>query len=783
MDDLGKTLSLFEGSDLIFLSHGEERGGEYVPHSVCVRLFPEKELLQSTIEKTPLLPNDFGIMPFKWKAKSEEDKSYMIVQRRLSRWSEGELLYHGYLIIDRILLDIDLGELSEQSALKLAEKLRARGIGKIGCTGGGLLAVLELDGTIEVRDRKTFQRIKEELDTAIRKVVKEYDPSSLNAGKGVRIIGTHSRKRDTMTKWLFWEEGKKFDICELTLGIPRKVLAKAPEYIKERLRERFGIEVGRASVKASPEEIFRKAGEFYGELDGKRNEFMLGLSGEMLSAGVNKDEVINLYYDYLADLEVKDKPHTRIQQTIEYVYREGKKYKLRDEYPEDFMALIRSMRGQEVSLSWKEFAKEIDPVSFAHLLKLIGEKVYEDARGLFHLPSGFLYSTLSCRYVTKDKEGRRRERKGEVKVGVVLDYTPCFKKSLEEYSAIENGETRWYLHNLLYASLLFTSSNWKVTSTDVYIKEFLDNPYTEAVILMTLEKGLGRDDIKLAPMKRKIGSSDSGWTLTKCNNPLLKRNCSEVCPYYKFRDQLPQVERKKVDKRTGKVISVQMKVEGESFEAEGIVLASFRAFSRYLEKRGFFLSQLEREWLYQEAVRYSPTEYVDYERERHINEIKEVLESQGDMYIENVKDGYIWVKGRDFLTLVRDIGISVWTRNLGEFRERLGLKVRRVAEGRYTLIPLDLFPQDSVELMLSHVTDRIEAQIKLLDIETEVKNSLAKEDLEEEDYVLGRKAFIVINPEGVYVQYMGHKLEIENDPFKVMPWIQEIRESEPSPFT
>jgi len=277
--EIEKTLSLYSLSDLIFISYGE-RGN---PHSRGLRLEPSLHLLAEAIRRTPQ-PNDFGIMPFNWRARSKEDILGILLDRKFSRWSISELFAYGYLILDRLLLDIDTGPISEEEALSLAEKLRKRGIGKVGYTGGGLLAVLELEFPVEVRDRKIFERMVRNLIPSVRKLVGRFDEGSLNAGKGVRLIGTYSEKRKVDTRWILWEEGKRFDPFLLIFGMEGRFLALAPQELKEKIREKFGVRVGTGNFRSvSVEELFEKAREFYGGLEGRRNDFLLKFAGELYS--------------------------------------------------------------------------------------------------------------------------------------------------------------------------------------------------------------------------------------------------------------------------------------------------------------------------------------------------------------------------------------------------------------------------------------------------------------------------------------------------------------------
>ncbi len=778
-DDLLKTLSLFEGSDFIFLSYGEDREGEYVPHVRGIRLEPDLDLLEAAIKSTPLLPNDFGIMPFKWKARGEEEKTTMLLTRKLSRWNEGELFAYGHLVIDRALLDIDFGEIDRENALRLAGKLQEKGIGKVGWTGGGLLAVLELDGEIKIEDRETFGKIKKLLGESVKKIVPEFDPQSLNAGKGVRLIGTVSRKREIQTEWILWEEGKKFDLGELVFNVPRETLSRAPVSLKEKIREKFGIDLkGSAGGKATPEEIFEKAREFYGELDGSRNDFMLHLAGEMLSAGVEKERVENLYYEHLAHLEKREKPHVRVKQTIEWVYREGRTYRLSGDYPEDFIALLKSFRGEEISLSWRSFAREVSPQRFVQLLRLAGEELYEDGGEIFHLPSGFLLANLRCRWVedVEDEEGEKREvkREGKIFLPVFIDPPPCVAKALEEYRGLQNGDTEWYLENLMMVSFLLPDKSYRVL-TDRKDLELLDSPLAQALVLMTTAKGIDRSEVGVERIRKKVSRSNDGvWNLVRCMNPLLKSMCSENCECYKFRHSLPEVLKRKVDKKTGEVKEALIRVEGEEIKVEGRVLSNFRKFSDFLEKRGHFLPRISAQWLYEGIMAFSEGEFVDTEEEDFRDQLSEMLAEFGEIYIDRFDGKNVWVKGQKFMELLRMVGVSVDKRNVKKVKEEHGFATKRTEEARFTLIPLDFIHEEDRDTVVFKALRSVEDFFVAEGIDVEVKEEVTEDDRKDEDYVLGRKAYIAHVEGGVLVSFHG-KEEVFQEPTELRGWIRKVR--------
>ena len=774
-EDLSKTLELFRGSDLIFLSYGEEKEGEYLPHSKGIRIKPDPDLLEETVRSTPLLPNDFGIMPFRWKAKEEEEITHMLLERKLSRWTEGELFAYGYLIIDRVLLDIDVGEIEKGAALKLAQKLKERGIGKVGWTGGGLLAVLELDGEIRVEDRETFGKIRKLLGESIKRIVSDFDPGFLNAGKGVRLIGTISRKREVQTGWILWEEGKRFDLCELIFGIKRETLSKAPVSLKEKIKEKFGIELkGGMERQATPEEVFARAQEFYGELDGMRNEFMLQLSGEMLSAGVDRETTESLYYEYLAHLEKRDRPHVRVKQTIEWVYKEGKTYRLEGDYPEDFTTLLRSFRGEEISLSWRSFAGQVPPQKFVELLRVSGEELYEDGSEVFHLPSGFLLADLRCRWAeeVEDEEGEIKEvrREGKLLLPIFMNLPPCIEKALEEYKELQNGEAEWYLENLLTVSFLLPQRSYTVL-TDRRDLELLDSPLAQALVLMTVRKGIDRSEVGVERIRRKVSRSNDGvWNLVRCMNPLLKSMCSENCECYRFRHALPEVLRRKVDKKTGEVREAVIRIEGEELKVEGRVLSNFRRFSDFLEKRGYLLPRISVQWLYQGIMKFSEGEFVDAREEDFRDQLSEMLAEFGEYYVDRFDGKNLWVSGKKFLELLREVGYSVKGSSIKRVRDEHGFRIKRTKESNFTLIPLEFVHEEDRDAVIRKVVMSVEDFFAAENVEVEVKEEITENDRKEEDYVLGRKAYVVLTEEGVLVSFLGRE-EVFQDPTGVKSWI------------
>jgi len=587
--EIEKTLSLYSLSDLIFISYGE-RGN---PHSRGLRLEPSLHLLAEAIRRTPQ-PNDFGIMPFNWRARSKEDILGILLDRKFSRWSISELFAYGYLILDRLLLDIDTGPISEEEALSLAEKLRKRGIGKVGYTGGGLLAVLELEFPVEVRDRKIFERMVRNLIPSVRKLVGRFDEGSLNAGKGVRLIGTYSEKRKVDTRWILWEEGKRFDPFLLIFGMEGRFLALAPQELKEKIREKFGVRVGTGNFRSvSVEELFEKAREFYGGLEGRRNDFLLKFAGELYSAGVEIEKVIDLYYEYLSDLETKDRPHIRVKQTIEWVYKEGKKYRLsEEECPREFLLLVRAFRKEEASLSWREFCKRVPLSAFRHLLEVLGEGYRADEE-FFHPPSGFYYGKLKCRWIERDEERGEIKREDRRVLNIIMTLPPCIREALDEYERVEDGNTEWYAENLVQVSFLLPDESFE---TDEEVEELLDNPLSRAVCVMTSAKGISRGEVKIENAKRKVMRKHDGvWNLVRCMNPLLKQKCREDCACYRFRQSLPEVVKRVVNLKTGEVEEAVIRIEGEELRVSGSVLRNVRSFSGFLEKRGYFLPRISVE--------------------------------------------------------------------------------------------------------------------------------------------------------------------------------------------
>lgn len=742
--DLLKTLSLFEGSDLIFISYGEEEGGEYRPHTRAVRVKPTKEYLEEAIENTPLLPNDFGIMPFKWKARSEEDIGHLLLERKLFRWTEGELFAHGEVVIDRVLLDIDDPEADLEGLSKL-------GVGKVGWTGGGYLAVVELNQGIRVKDRELYRRIRDNLVKGLKGKGFRFDEGSLNLGKGVRLIGTFSRKRGVQTKWVLWEEGRAFDVYELIFGVKEQDLARAPEPLRRGLSERFGIEIRGGGRKATEEDLFLLAREFYGEIDGRRNEFMLLLSGELLAKGVPYERAVELYYEHLADLEKRDRPHRRIKQTIEWVYKEGKEYRFHGEWLEGkFGEAVRSFRGEEVSLGWKEFAELVGHERFEKLLRLAGEKVYEDSGEFFHINSGYI-------------RGKFKGKEGIKEVSLFLELFPCLKSALSDYERALGEEAQWYLNNLLEVSYFMPP-----------VSDVLENPYVKAVVLVSCGKGLRREEIVPERAKRRVGGADAGvLNLIRCLNPLLRERCDKGCRWAEFLGSLPEVKEREVDLRTGKVVRAFLKVEGKEFEVSGRVLENVKSLGSFLEKRGHLLPPLAVRWLYA-GIMKGACRYVEAKREEFKQRLGEILQEFGDQYVERFDGKNLWIGGRSFVDLLKEAGLSVKGVNIKEVRKLCGFGFVRERARNYTLIPLDFFGEEDKEGILERVLRSYGSYLEAEGVEVEIKKSVGEEDELDEDYVLGRKAYLLATEEGVEVRFCGRSEKVQ-DPARLRSFILSVK--------
>lgn len=774
-EELEKTLSLFSGSDLIFISYGKEKEGEYIPHCEAIRIEPDIRMLEDAINHTPLLPNDFGIMPFVWKARSEEEKSSILFDRKLLRWTEGELFAYGYLIIDRLLIDIDIGEMDERSAKEIAVKLRKIGIGKVGYTGGGLLAVLELDGEVKIEDRETFRRVTETLRESVGRLIPEGDEGSFNAGKGIRLIGTFSRKRNVQTKWIMWEEGKKFDACELILGINAELLSRAPVEIKESVYAKFGIKLGMKTVKkVLPEEVFKKASEFYGELDGMRNNFMLKLSGEMLSAGIEKETVSELYYEYLAHLEKRDKPLHRVKQTIEWVYKEGKTYHFSEgDCPRDFFRMIEGFRGKEVSLDWDEFAKETGPEKFIRLLRKLGHPFYEGKNGVFHRKAGLLIADLKCEWSEEDEEGKKILREEKIKVPVFLDLPPCVETALEEYEKVENGDTEWYLENLIAVSFLLPESSFHAV-TDKKDFRFIDNPLAKAIAVITENKGIEEGELGIERIKRKITrKNDSVWNLVRCMNPLLKERCCEECECYRFRHTLPEVLKRRIDIITGEVEEAVLSIEGDEVKVSGKVLSSLKKFESFLEKRGYILPKISLEWLYKGIMKLPNGEYRDFKGEAFREQLSEILGETAEYFVDGYDGKNIWIGGKKFMELLTSMGISNRGSSIKKLKDEFGFKTVRTKKVRYTLIPKEFLFEEDLETVLDKLIEDTENFLSAFGIKAEVKDEITEEDKSDKEYITGKKAYIGTNEEGIFVSYAG-ELFVFRDPADLKRWLDTV---------
>jgi len=120
-------------------------------------------------------------------------------------------------------------------------------------------------------------------------------------------------------------------------------------------------------------------------------------------------------------------------------------------------------------------------------------------------------------------------KEGILRLPVFMKLPPCIRSAIEEYTKICNGDTEFYLENLVAVSFLIPESSF-VPVTDKNVK-LIDNPLAVAILILTSEK-LDEGEVSIERVRRKVTrKNDSVWNLVRCLNPLLKEKCSEKCSY------------------------------------------------------------------------------------------------------------------------------------------------------------------------------------------------------------------------------------------------------------
>ena len=311
--------------------------------------------------------------------------------------------------------------------------------------------------------------------------------------------------------------------------------------------------------------------------------------------------------------------------------------------------------------------------------------------------------------------------------------------------------------------------------TDKKDLELLDSPLARALVLMTSAKGIDRSEIGVERIRRKVSRNNDGvWNLVRCMNPLLKSMCDENCECYRFRHALPEVLKRKVDKKTGEVKEALIRVEGEELRAHGKVLSNFKRFSDFLEKRGHFLPRISVQWLYEGIMAFSEGEFVDAEEEEFRDQLSEILAEFGEMYVDRFDGKNVWIKGRKFMELLKTAGVSADKRNVKKIREEYGFSVKRTRDGNFTLIPLDFIHEEDRDTVVFKALKSVEDFFVAEGIDVEVREEVTEDDRKDEDYVLGRKAYVALASEGVLVSFCG-KEAVFPEPAELRGWIRKVR--------
>ena len=363
-----------------------------------------------------------------------------------------------------------------------------------------------------------------------------------------------------------------------------------------------------------------------------------------------------------------------------------------------------------------------------------------------------------------------------MRIQVFMDLPHCIRSALKDYENITNGETEFFLENLIAVSFLLPESSFHPVGSRKDLK-LIDSPLAKALLIMTSAKNIDESEISVERIKRKVSKkNDSVWNLVRCANPLLKERCTEECEYYRFRHTFPEVIRRKVDKRTGEVKEALIRVEGEEFKADGKVLSSFKKFSDYLEKRGYLLPKISVEWLYQGITKFSEREFADIQAEEFRDQLSEILAELGEYFIDKFDGKNIWVSGKKFMELLKTTGHGAKGTNVKEIRREYGFGVKRTRDGNYTLIPLSFLCDEDREVILLKMIRIMEDFFAAENIEVEIKERITDDDRMDEEYILGRKAYISLSSGRLLVSFSGQEKVFE-DPSSLRAWIRQVKEN------
>jgi len=373
------------------------------------------------------------------------------------------------------------------------------------------------------------------------------------------------------------------------------------------------------------------------------------------------------------------------------------------------------------------------------------------------------------------EDGEEVRREGKIPLFVFITLPPCIRKTLEEYAQIENGETEWFLENLMAVSFLLPGEDF-IPISDRKDLELLDNPLAQAVVLMTLKKGVKRDEVGVERIRKNILRKHDGvWNLVRCMNPLLKARCTEECECYRFRHSLPEVVKRKVDTKTGEVREAVIRIEGQELKVEGKVLVNFKRFSSYLEKRGYFLPRLSAEWLYQGIMILSEGEYVDVKGENFRDQLSEILAVTGDYFIEKFDGKNVWIRGARFVELLSSTGYSIKGTSIKNIRKEYGFEVKRTRSINYTLIPIEFIHEEDRENVVMSALQGAGDILLIEGLQAEVRRELTEEDRNDEDYILGRKVYLAPDENGIFVSFLGSD-GVFQDVVELKRWVQELKE-------
>jgi len=143
--------------------------------------------------------------------------------------------------------------------------------------------------------------------------------------------------------------------------------------------------------------------------------------------------------------------------------------------------------------------------------------------------------------------------------------------------------------------------------------------------------------------------------------------------------------------------------------------------------------------------------------------------------VERADGRHLWVSGKKFIELLREMGIPSGAKDVRRLREEYGIPVKRTSEGRYTLIPYSLLSEEALNCILSSLLEKTAEFIRSEDVRVEIASCEREEFEKEEDVILGRKAYLCPSGDGFVVIFSGRKKSF-TEPLSAREWILSMKE-------